>query len=86
MKTPKKKKPQNSKIVSPEIQEDAPPPVKAMQQAKQLSLLKAKDTLIVVDYMNVAMGFGKGTFKTKGIQICIDYFEKRGHKVVGFVP
>ena len=44
---------------------------------------------IVIDGSNVAMSHGNpvGTFSCRGIQICVDWFSKRGHKdIVVFVP
>ena len=44
---------------------------------------------IVIDGSNVAMSHGNpvGTFSCRGIQICVDWFWKRGHKdIVVFVP
>ncbi|XP_026479566.1 endoribonuclease rege-1-like [Ctenocephalides felis] len=45
---------------------------------------------IIVDGSNVAMqhGIAIGTrdFSVEGIEICIDYFEKRGHMVKVFIP
>lgn len=48
---------------------------------------KMTDFTIVVDYQNVAMAHGKKKcFSCKGIRLCIEYWEKKGFKVVGFVP
>lgn len=42
---------------------------------------------IVIDGSNVAVTHGKGSFSSKGIQICVDYFKKRGHKdITVFLP
>lgn len=42
---------------------------------------------IVIDGSNVALTHGKGSFSSKGIQICVDYFKKRGHKgITVFLP
>nr|CAD7437534.1 unnamed protein product [Timema bartmani] len=42
---------------------------------------------IVIDGSNVAMGHGNGSdFSYRGLQICITYFVKRGHKVMAFLP
>ncbi|KAK5647478.1 hypothetical protein RI129_002370 [Pyrocoelia pectoralis] len=42
---------------------------------------------IVIDGSNLALGHTNGRcFSVKGLQIAIDYFVKRGHKVVAFVP
>ena len=49
--------------------------------------VKITDFTIVVDYQNVAMAHGrKKCFSCKGIRLCIEYWEKKGFKVVGFVP
>ena len=43
--------------------------------------------LIIMDAENIAMNHGCHLFfSVRGIQIVRDFFEKRGHKVVGFVP
>ena len=50
-------------------------------------LQKMEKPLIVLDVQNVAMRHGKDTFfSTKGIQIAIQWWEKNGHKVIGFLP
>lgn len=42
---------------------------------------------IVIDGSNVAFGHGcRSAFSSKGLQICADYFLKRGHTVKVFVP
>lgn len=42
---------------------------------------------IIIDGSNVAFGHSNGkTFSVKGLEIAIDYFVKRGHKVIAFVP
>jgi len=43
---------------------------------------------IVIDGSNVAMGHGRHqTFSARGIEICIQYFKKRGHTtIVAFLP
>lgn len=42
---------------------------------------------IVIDGSNLALGHTNGRcFSVKGLQIAIDYFIERGHKVVAFVP
>lgn len=42
---------------------------------------------IIIDGSNVAVSHGKGDFSFRGLQICVDYFIKRGHKVIKvFVP
>ncbi|PNF31570.1 hypothetical protein B7P43_G00760 [Cryptotermes secundus] len=42
---------------------------------------------IVIDGSNVAMGHTNGrNFSCRGLEICIDYFLKRNHRVVAFVP
>jgi len=42
---------------------------------------------IVIDGSNVAIGHTNGrTFSCRGLQICIDYFLQRQHRVVAFVP
>lgn len=42
---------------------------------------------IVIDGSNLALGHTNGRcFSVKGLQIAIDYFVTRGHKVVAFVP
>jgi ribonuclease ZC3H12 len=42
---------------------------------------------IVIDGSNVAMGHSNGRiFSCRGLQICIEYFLQRKHKVVAFVP
>ncbi|KAL3859898.1 hypothetical protein ACJMK2_010082 [Sinanodonta woodiana] len=50
---------------------------------------KKEDELryIVIDGSNVAMSHGNGkVFSCRGIEICVNYFQKRGHKVMAFVP
>eukprot|EP00826_Nyctotherus_ovalis_P038528 TRINITY_DN3613_c0_g1_i4.p1 TRINITY_DN3613_c0_g1~~TRINITY_DN3613_c0_g1_i4.p1 ORF type:complete len:668 (+),score=198.15 TRINITY_DN3613_c0_g1_i4:321-2324(+) len=42
--------------------------------------------LIVVDVQNVAMKYGNGTFVCKGIEIALDFWRNKQHKVVGFMP
>ena len=43
--------------------------------------------LIIMDAENIAMNHGCHLFfSVRGIQLVREYFEKRGHKVVGFVP
>lgn len=42
--------------------------------------------LIVVDVQNVAMKYGNGTFVCKGIEIALDFWRSKQHKVVGFMP
>ncbi|XP_026316085.1 probable ribonuclease ZC3H12C isoform X2 [Hyposmocoma kahamanoa] len=43
--------------------------------------------MIVIDGSNVAMQHGKGrVFSVRGLNICIDYFLKRGHIIKAFVP
>ncbi|CAG9135055.1 unnamed protein product [Plutella xylostella] len=43
--------------------------------------------MIVIDGSNVAMAHGQHRlFSVKGLQICIDYFVRRGHIVKAFVP
>lgn len=45
------------------------------------------DFIVIVDYQNVAMSYGKNKkFMCKGIKLCINYWESKGFKVVGFVP
>ncbi|XP_013147835.1 PREDICTED: uncharacterized protein LOC106110524 isoform X2 [Papilio polytes] len=42
---------------------------------------------IIIDGSNVAMQHTMGRkFSVKGLQICIEYFSKRGHDVTAFVP
>ncbi|CAH0551355.1 unnamed protein product [Brassicogethes aeneus] len=42
---------------------------------------------IFIDGSNVAFAHGKNKFfSVRGLQICIDYFRRRGHKVKAFVP
>lgn len=42
---------------------------------------------IIIDGSNVAISHGKGDFSFRGLQICVDYFIKRGHRVIKvFVP
>ncbi|XP_063224967.1 uncharacterized protein LOC134532478 [Bacillus rossius redtenbacheri] len=42
---------------------------------------------VIIDGSNVAMGHGgNGRFSYRGLQICVDYFVRRGHKVVAFLP
>lgn len=42
---------------------------------------------VVIDGSNVAMGHTNGRiFSCRGLEICIDYFLKRNHRVVAFVP
>lgn len=42
---------------------------------------------IIIDGSNVAISHGKGDFSFRGLQICVDYFLKRGHRVIKvFVP
>lgn len=43
--------------------------------------------LIVIDAQNIAMKHGKDKlFSVKGIQIAVNYWNKNGHRVVGFLP
>ncbi|KAK7866446.1 hypothetical protein R5R35_008969 [Gryllus longicercus] len=41
---------------------------------------------VIIDGSNVAFGHGGKSFSTRGIEICVNYFVKRGHWVVAFVP
>ncbi|KAF2880356.1 hypothetical protein ILUMI_25819 [Ignelater luminosus] len=42
---------------------------------------------IIIDGSNIALGHSNGTiFSVKGLEIAINYFLKRGHKVIAFVP
>ncbi|XP_066992193.2 NEDD4-binding protein 1 isoform X2 [Anabrus simplex] len=43
---------------------------------------------IIIDGSNVALGHSNGAriFSCRGLQICVNYFAKRGHKVIAFVP
>ena len=49
-----------------------------------------EERMIVLDAPNIAMRHGtRGTSKTfscQGIKIAIDYYQKLGHKVIGFIP
>ena len=48
---------------------------------------KDYEYLIVIDGPNVGEKFGGNSgFKTEGIDIVIDYYEKRGHDVIVFIP
>ena len=43
--------------------------------------------LIIMDAENIAMKHGRHCFfSVRGIEIVRDYFERRGHKVIGFIP
>lgn len=43
--------------------------------------------LIVLDAPNIAMRHGQNKlFSSKGIKLCVEYWENRGHKVIGFIP
>lgn len=43
--------------------------------------------MIVIDAQNIAMKHGKDkVFSVKGIQIAVNYWNKNGHRVVGFLP
>eukprot|EP01022_Parablepharisma_sp_SALTPOND_P004379 TRINITY_DN120186_c0_g1_i1.p1 TRINITY_DN120186_c0_g1~~TRINITY_DN120186_c0_g1_i1.p1 ORF type:complete len:897 (-),score=116.01 TRINITY_DN120186_c0_g1_i1:5354-8044(-) len=48
--------------------------------------LKPSKPLIIIDVQNVAMRYGNGVFLCKGIEIAVDFWLSRGHKVVGFMP
>ncbi|XP_054287306.1 NEDD4-binding protein 1-like [Macrosteles quadrilineatus] len=42
---------------------------------------------IVIDGNNIAISHGKGTFSLEGIKICVNFFEKRGHRQIKvFLP
>jgi len=48
---------------------------------------KAEPVLIVLDAPNIAMRHGKKkVFSCIGVQLAIEYWQERGHKVVGFIP
>mmetsp|Transcript_9317 Transcript_9317/g.15867 ORF Transcript_9317/g.15867 Transcript_9317/m.15867 type:complete len:254 (-) Transcript_9317:30-791(-) len=42
--------------------------------------------LVVIDAPNVARKHGNKLFSTKGISICAEYWQQRGHEVVAFLP
>lgn len=51
--------------------------------------LNSNDNLrfVVIDGSNVAMSHGNDrVFSCKGIQLCVDYFVRRGHRVKAWVP
>jgi len=48
--------------------------------------IKIGKPLIVVDVQNIAMKYGNGTFVCKGIEITLEFWKNRKHKVVGFIP
>ena len=48
--------------------------------------LKLKKSTIIIDVQNIAMRHGNGKFSVRGIEIVVEYWSARGHKVVGFMP
>lgn len=43
--------------------------------------------MIVLDVQNIAMRHGNNkSFNCKGIKIVIDYWQAKGHEVIGFLP
>eukprot|EP00298_Acanthocystis_sp_HF-20_P009528 c18361_g1_i4.p1 GENE.c18361_g1_i4~~c18361_g1_i4.p1 ORF type:complete len:526 (+),score=180.09 c18361_g1_i4:69-1646(+) len=66
---------------------------KGTQQRSDLRLRLINDTtqtvkpLIVIDSANVAMRHGKqNKFSCAGLKICVDYWQRQGHKVIAFLP
>lgn len=47
---------------------------------------RAPRPLIVVDAPNVAMRFGRGKFVVAGITAVVVHYQRRGHRVVAFLP
>ena len=41
---------------------------------------------VIIDAPNVAVKHGKGTFSSKGIVACVNYWREKGHKVTAFLP
>ncbi|KAB0804711.1 hypothetical protein PPYR_01681 [Photinus pyralis] len=88
----------NASIISPRSKSRSPRkslnnnvqvPFSGTQNIPPLLSFRASGSLreIVIDGSNVAFGHSNGKhFSVKGLQIAIDYFVKRGHKVVAFVP
>ena len=43
--------------------------------------------MFVLDVQNIAMRHGNNkSFNCKGIKIVIDYWQTKGHEVIGFLP
>ena len=69
---------------------DEPKP-KLNAESPDLSVHKGKSsykhTTVVLDYQNIAMRHGKSeVFSCKGIRLAVNYFRKRGHDIIGFIP
>ena len=55
-------------------------------KGKEEGKLRLEKPLIIIDLQNVAMRHGNKTFSCKGIEIVVQYWMSKGHKVVGFMP
>jgi len=74
--------PPAARVIPPAAQ--APP--RRPQGSGKLTLPPNSKCLVVIDAPNVAMKHGNRTFSTKGITLCVEYYQKRGHEVVAFLP
>jgi hypothetical protein len=66
--------------------DQAPGGGKGKKQSPYLNI-KGPKPLIVLDAPNIAMRFGKGRqFRSAALNVVIVYYQRRGHKVVAFLP
>lgn len=72
--------PHQHKNIPPEIPGPAPKKVEELPKDRKLRP-------VVIDGSNVAFGHsGNTVFSSRGIEICYEYFQKKGHKVKAFIP